>query len=87
MKKEVELVIQPEFIEDSEHQKKLAAHKLKLNVEEITAVQVIRRSIDARSKNPVYRAKVNVYVNEEPSDQFSPINFQPVKGNKKVIIV
>lgn len=87
MKKEVELVIQPEFIEDSEHQKKLAAHKLKLNPEEITAVQTIRRSIDARSKNPVFRAKVNVYINEEPSDQFSPINFQPVKGNKKVIIV
>ncbi|MCL6099622.1 MAG: FAD-binding protein [Bacteroidetes bacterium] len=87
MKKEIEIVIQPEFIEDYEHQKKLAAQKLKLNVEEITAVQIVRRSIDARSKNPVYRAKANVFVNEEPSDQFSPINFQPVKGNKKVIII
>ncbi len=87
MKKEIEIVVQPEFVNDYGHQKKLAAQKLKLNVEEITAVQTIRRSIDARSKNPVYRTKVNVYVNEKPPDLFLPIHFQPVKGNKKVIIV
>lgn len=87
MTKEIELVIPPEYINDYSYQKSLAAKFLKLNVEEITAVQVIRRSVDARSRNPVFRAKAIVYVNEEPADIFHTIRFNPVKKNKKVLIV
>lgn len=87
MTKEIELVIHPEFVNDYSYQKNLAAKVLKLNVEEISAVQVVRRSVDARSKNPIFRAKVIVYLNEEPIDIYSPIDFMPVKGNKKVLIV
>lgn len=87
MKKEIELVIQPDFINDYTYQKKLAAQKLKLNIEEITAVQIIRRSVDARSRKPIYRAKAIVYLNEEPSDIFSPINFSYIKNGKQVLIV
>jgi len=87
MKKEIELVLPPEFVDDYAYQKNLAARELKLNTEEISAVQVIRRSVDARSKNPIFRAKTIVYLNEKPPDIFSPINFKPVKGNKKVLIV
>ncbi len=87
MKKEVELVIPPEFINDYSYQKNLAAKTLKLNIEGISAVQIIRRSIDARSKNPIYHAKAIVYINEEPVDLTSPINFQPVKSEKNVLII
>lgn len=87
MKKEIELVLLPEFVNDYAYQKNLAAKELKLNIEEISAVQVIRRSVDARSKNPIYRAKAIVYLNEELVDIYSPINFKPVVGNKKVLIV
>jgi len=87
MKKEIELVLPPEFVNDYAYQKNLAAKELKLNTEEISAVQVIRRSVDARSKNPIYRAKAIVYLNEELVDIYSPINFKPVKGNQKVLIV
>ncbi len=87
MKKEIELILPPEFVNDYSYQKNLAAKVLKLNVEEISAVQVVRRSVDARSKNPIYRAKAIVYLNEEPVDIYSPINFKHVKGNKKVLIV
>lgn len=87
MKKEIELVIPPDFINDYTYQRNLAAQKLKLNVEEISAVQILRRSVDARSKSPVFRTKSLAYINEEPADIFSPINFLPVRGNKKVLIV
>src|SRR3989339_1424074 len=87
MKKEIELVLPPEFVNDYAYQKNLAAKELKLNIEEISAVQVIRRSVDARSKNPIYRAKAIVYLNEELVDIYSPINFKPVVGNKKILIV
>ena len=87
MKKEIEIVILPDFINDYDYLKKLSAQKLHLGIESITTVQTIRRSIDARSKNPVYRSKAIVYVNEEQTDLYSPIKFHPIKGNKKVIIV
>ncbi|MFA5804481.1 MAG: FAD-binding protein [Melioribacteraceae bacterium] len=87
MKKEIELIIPPEFVNDYFYQKYLAAKELKLNVEEISAVQVIRRSVDARSKNPIYRAKAIVYLNEDLIDIYSPIDFKLVKANKKVLIV
>ncbi len=87
MKKEIEIVIPPEKINDADFTKISAAQKLNLNSEEISAVQIIRRSIDARSKNPVYRVKVIVYFNEEPKELFSPIEFRHVKEHKKVIIV
>lgn len=87
MTKEIELVIPPEYINDYTYQKMLAARKLKLNVEEISAVQITRRSIDARSRNPIYRAKAIVYISEKQIDIYSPIKFLPVTGNKKILIV
>ncbi len=87
MKKEIELILPPEFVNDYSYQKNLAARELKLNTEDISAVQVIRRSVDARSKNPIFRAKAIVYMNEGLVDIYSPIDFKPVKGNKKVLII
>lgn len=56
-------------------------------MEEVTAVQTVRRSIDARSKNPVYRSRVIVYVKENPEDLFRPIKYSPATSSRKVIIV
>jgi len=87
MTKEIELILPPEFVNDYSYQKNLAAKELKLNIKDISAIQVIRRSVDARSRNPIFRAKAIVYLNEEPVDIYSRIDFKPVKGNKKVLIV
>lgn len=87
MKKEIEIVIPPKFINDYSYLHSTSAKKLKLVEEEITAVQTIRRSIDARSKNPVYRVKVIVYIKEKPVQLYSKINFKPVCPDSKVIIV
>ncbi len=87
MTKEIELIIPPDFINDYSYQKNLAAQKLKLNFEEISAVQIIRRSVDARSRNPIYRTKAIVFIGEEPTDIYAPLNFLPVTNNKQVLIV
>jgi len=87
MKKEIEIVIPPDFINDYDYIRKVLAKKLMLNPEEIAAVQTIRRSIDARSRNPVYRNRVLVYQNEKPLDLFNKIKFQPVRTNKTAIVI
>lgn len=87
MKKEIEVIVPPEFINDYNYLHLASAKKLKLADEEITAVQTIRRSVDARSKNPVYRVRVGVYINEKPAKLYKEIDFKPVGSDKKVIIV
>ncbi|NMB80766.1 MAG: FAD-binding protein [Ignavibacteria bacterium] len=87
MKKEIEVVIPPKFINDYSYLRSITIKKLNLAEEEITAVQTIRRSIDARSKNPVYREKVIVYIKERPLQLYKKINFKAVNSDKKVIIV
>lgn len=86
MIKEIELSIHPDFVFDYEYQKKQAAKKLRINIEEISAVQVVRRSIDAR-KFPVYKLRTVVFINEFPNDLYEDINFKPVNSNKKVLII
>jgi hypothetical protein len=87
LKKEIELSIPPEFIDNVEYQKKIAAKNLNVNVAEINTLQVIRRSVDARKKNPVYRLKVIAYINENIKEIIQPTKFQPVSSDKKVVIV
>ena len=87
MIKQTELVIPPENINDKDFLYKSASEKLKLNPAEITAVVPLRRSVDARSRNPVFRVLCNVFINESPAKEDVEIEYKPVKGNKKVIIV
>ena len=86
MIKEVELNITPGKIKDYSFQRTLAARKLKLNIDEISAVQITRRSVDARKK-PIFKIRANVYVNEKEKSLYNPIRFEEVKGDKKAIII
>ena len=86
MIKEIDLTIPPKFIDSYEFIKKQSAKKLKLNFNEINSVVILKKSIDARKK-PVFRLRVNVFVNEFPSEREVEFNFNPVNSNKKVIII
>ena len=87
MIKETELTIYPNKLNDNALHKKLAAKKLNLNEKEIKAVRVVRRSVDARSKHPMYKVKVLTYIGEEPKEVRYEIDFKHVQSDKKVIIV
>ncbi len=87
MKKELELIIPPDDIFNKEKVYEKAAEKLNVNIAELKAVVPLRRSIDARSKEPVYKVLVNAFVNESPGEIHPVINYKPVSDNKKVIIV
>ncbi len=86
MIKEIDISVPPSFIKNYEFIKKQSAKKLKLNLNEINSVVILKRSIDARKK-PVFRLRVNVFVNESPSEKEIEFNFNPVNSDKKVIIV
>ncbi len=87
MKKEIELIIPPEFINDYNYLRKSSAQKLKYAAEEISAVQQLKRSVDARSKNPIFRIKAIVYINETPAPISRNIIFPRVDNNKTAIVI
>lgn len=87
MKKQIELTIRPEEINAPEILLIKSAAFLKTDKEKISAVIPIKKSIDARSKFPVFRFIVDVYIDENPSAQNIFVQYHPVTSDKKVIIV
>ncbi|MEL7020719.1 MAG: FAD-dependent protein [Bacteroidota bacterium] len=64
MIKTVELKILPQDINRTDYLRQQAIQKTSWAVEDVTAVQIVRRSIDARGRQPYYRLRVDVYANE-----------------------
>ena len=87
MKKEIEIVVPPDHIYDYDFHRETSAQKLHINLEDVSGIHTIRRSIDARSKNPVYRIRVLVYIKEKPKEFSHKIEFNPIKGNRSAIVV
>ena len=82
-----DLAIPPSFINDKEYLYSSAAKKLSKDLSEITAVIPERRSIDARGRYPVYILSCSVFINESPINTDHTIQYNPVTGDKKVIVV
>ena len=82
-----DFVIPPSSINNKEFLYSLAAKKLGRDISEITAVVTEKRSVDARGKFPVYILSCSVFINESPPKNKSIVKYNPVSGDKKVIIV
>ncbi len=87
MKKQIEITIRPEEINLPEILQIKSALILNVDKEKINAIVPQKKSIDARSKFPVFRYLLDVYVDEIPSLQNKAIQYNPVTSNKKVIII
>lgn len=82
-----EIIVPPEFINDKDYIYKAACKEAAIPVDEVKAVSVRRKSIDARKKNPVFVLLTDIYVNESQSDQSPHINYPSVNNNKRVLII
>lgn len=87
MIKQIEIILQPEEIELPEILLIKSAQFLNTDKQKISAVIPLRRSIDARSRNVIFRYLVDVYIDEKPSSPSRIIGYKPVNKNKKIIIV
>ncbi|MDP3682723.1 MAG: FAD-binding protein [Ignavibacteria bacterium] len=86
MKTQLELAMLPENAFSDSAIRSEISNQLQISVEEIKAVRLVRRSIDAR-KFPVYKLLVDVFVNEIPSEEEKAIEYKPVTGDKKVAVI
>lgn len=87
MKKQIEISVRPEELDIPEVLAIKTAGILKLAKGQISAIIPLRKSIDARSKYPVFKFQVDVFINEHPDKSPQKIIFNHVSGNKKVIVI
>ncbi len=84
---EIEIVCLPQEREDELVLKKLASSKLKINLNRVFSLKILKRSIDARGKQVLYRLQIRVYVDELPLAEDFSVEYQDVSNKKPVIIV
>jgi uncharacterized FAD-dependent dehydrogenase len=87
MIKEIEIVCPPGQQDEQEVLKRLSATSLNISPQKVTAVQVLKRSIDARGRRVVYRMQVRVYIEEVHHPETYTQQYPNVKDAKPVIIV
>jgi uncharacterized FAD-dependent dehydrogenase len=87
MQKEIELAILPEKIQDRAHIIALGAKHLRISPPQITDFYIRKRSIDARSRQVVYRARIVFYIGETAPLQTPNFPAQSVKHAPPVLII
>lgn len=87
MQKEIELAVPPAHVENHDYILQQGLKKLKLDRDRISCFRIRKRSIDARSKQVVYRIRVVFYIDEQPVlDVYSPM-LKDVRKAESVIII
>lgn len=87
MIKEIELVLPPEHSNDEDFIRDLARKSLNINYKNSVTVQILKRSIDARSRKVVIRLKANVFIDELPEPEIFTVKYQNVSDKRPVLII
>ncbi len=87
MTKEIEIVCPPGQHEDEAALIKIAATSLNISPQKISALKILKRSIDARGRKVVYRMQLQVFVDEAYVPETFTVDYPDVKTAKPVIII
>jgi len=87
MIKEIELAVLPAEAADQALLRAKASEALKIDPARITAVKILKRSIDARGRKVLFRIKAEVYIEEQQLPEVFSVNYPDVSDKKPVLIV
>jgi len=88
VKKQIEIAVNPDQIDDQSFILKRISSKLKVGSEDIWDWQVVRRSIDARGRRPLYRLRVDAYIEERMPETTPPLSvLSDVSDRQEVVII
>ena len=88
MIKEFQYRVLPQNAVNEQAVKDFIAHEEGLDIRTLTAVRVLKRSIDARQRTVMVNLKVRAYINEQPQDdEFVRTEYRNVEGKPKVLVV
>ena len=88
MIKRAEIIVEPWQASSEEHLRQILSSYLRVKEDEILAIRIIRRSIDARSRNIKINLGVDVFINELPAvgSEYKP-EFKDVTAQTEVVII
>lgn len=87
MQKDIEITMAPEEMESVTILKKQLSTALKIDLLRIKGYEILKRSIDARSRKVIYRLQIKVFIDESPVAEIFRVDYQNVSKGKPVIIV
>lgn len=88
MIKEYQIRVLPQVAVSETKVGEYIAREQGMDVRTISAVRILRKSIDARQRTVYVSLKVRVYINEQPVDQpYVRTAYPDVSGGKRVIVV
>ncbi|WP_455590790.1 NAD(P)/FAD-dependent oxidoreductase [Bacteroides sp.] len=88
MTTEYQLRITPELATNEQQLKAYLSKEKGLNLRDITAIRILKRSIDARQRTIFVNLKVRAYINEMPQDdEYERTLYNKVEGKPEVIVV
>ncbi len=87
MPQNITLVLTPRQAADAKYYKSLAARRLGMPEQDIALVRVVKRSIDARQRQPKVNLSLEVYADREPRPAPVHFDYPSVAGRTEVVIV
>ena len=88
MIEEYQLRVLPETAANEQALRRYIAREKGKDERTLTAIRVLKRSIDARQRTIFVNLKVRVYVNEQPEDdEFDRMAYRNVEGRPQVVVV
>ena len=88
MIQEYQLRVLPEVAANEQQLKEYLVQEKGLNVRNINATRILKRSIDARQRTIFVNLNVRVYLNEMPKDdEYQPTIYKNVEDKPQVIVV
>lgn len=88
MIKEIELSILPSHIHSREKILAQIAEYIQMDQSEIRDYRILKRSIDARSKQVVYKLKLDIFIDEEaPAPEVLHLEYPDIQNSPRVLVV
>ena len=88
MTNEYQIRVQPHVAANEQALRNYLADEYGFDVRTVTAVRILRRSIDARQRTIFVNLKVRVYINEQPQqDEYVHTDYPDVSDRPQVIVV
>ena len=85
---EYQIRVLPRIAADNNEIKKFISEEKGISLKSISAIRILKRSIDARQRTIFVNLKVRVYINEQPAaPEYEPIQYQDVSKEQHVIVV
>ena len=88
MIQEFQIRVLPEQAADEQKLKEFIHREKGVNLKQVNAIRILKRSIDARQRTIFINLTLRVYINEVPRDDyFTPIDYPNVSEKEEVIVV